>query len=270
MTGHEPDHRKDEPGSQNPYADNLSGIAPESVSSGQDHSVFAEPWMTKTHFQGDEYSDACQPIPDPRDIDHTVWDEPGLSQQLAGDTPENGLTWARWYEQETAATSAIDSWLVTAFLCVLSGPLAVLTAAFGFSGNRFDFVLVLFVIPAVQELLKVMLPLWVVERKPYLFFAPLQILLCAGCSGFVFGAVHPLFAVHLFGVSAFTDGKTMWMISIVAQTVCSVVAGMALVRIWSNATRNMRRPDLTDGGVLGASAIAMHIVYSLVLVLLGL
>lgn len=253
---------------ENPYADNLSKDEPDPTSNARDQSVFAEPWMTKTEFHCDEYSDAMQPTPRPTDVDHTVWDEPGLSPQLAGDTPDDGLTWARWYERESAATSVLDSWLVTILLCVLSGPLAIVTAAFGFQGSTFDIVLILLVVPAVEELLKVLLPLWVVERKPYLFIAPFQIMLCAGCSGLVFGAVHHLFAMRLFRVGQISSSSTVLAVSMVAQLVCSLVAGMALVRIWSRATRERRRPNLTDGGPLATAAIALHIAYAVVNVVL--
>ena len=255
---------------ENPYTDNFANSQPEPISNSQDQSVFAEPWVAKIHFTGDEYSDAMQPSRIPAEVEHTVWDEPGLSSELAGATPDEGLTWTRWYERESAATSVLDSWMMTVLLCVLSGPLAIATAAFGFHGSAFDFVMILFVIPAAEELLKVMLPLWVVERRPYLFIAPFQILLCTACSGLIFGAMHHLFAVKLFGIGSSSGGTTVLTVSMFVHLICSLIAGAALVRIWSKSAEAKQKPDLTHGGALGSAAIGLRIVYSAVLIGLGI
>ncbi|MFK7819653.1 MAG: hypothetical protein AB8G99_13120 [Planctomycetaceae bacterium] len=256
----------------NPYADHSPDVEPGAKSNSGDQSVFAEPWMTKTSFEPDQYSDAQRPIPNTSDVEHTVWDEPGLSRQLAGKTPDDALTWARWFEEKSALTSVADSWLVTGLLCVLSGPLAVFTAGFRFGGSTFDIILLLLVIPAAEELLKVMLPLWVVEKRPYLFIAPFQLLLCCACSGLFFGALRHVFAVSLYnpgGTISSHSGESL-LLSIAMHVITSSIAGMALVRIWSQSRRHQLRPSLTHGGTFGTLAIATNVAFSTALFALKL
>ena len=263
MTSDSPD-----PKEVNPYADELSGPEPDTRSNAQDQSVFAEPWMQKTHFDGDGYSDAQAPVPNTNDVEHTVWDEPGLSPQLAGAVPENALTWSDWYQQQRAATSVLDTWLVTMLVTVLAAPLAIITSWFSFGGSTFDVLVLVVIIPATEELLKVALPLWVVEKRPHLFCAPFQILLCAACSGLLFGAMRHVFAVKLFmpGSLPVVDRLSGELpMSILMHTVCSLIAGMAMVRIWSGASRCQQRPDLTEGSGFGSVAIGIHIAYAAVM-----
>lgn len=260
-----PDETNEGSTEANPYADTSPEVEAGTSSNSQDQSVFAEPWMTKTTFEPDEYSDAQRPILNTSDVEHTVWDEPGLSKQLSGETPDDALTWTKWFQQKSADTSVADSWLVTALLCVLSGPLAVVTAGFRFGGTTFDVVLLLLVVPAAEELLKVMLPLWVVEKRPYLFIASFQILLCSACSGIFFGALRHVFNVTLFNPTSTTAGNNpdALLLSIGMHFITSIIAGMALIRIWSYATQNSQRPNLTRGGSFGLLAIATNIVFSI-------
>ena len=262
-----------DPNPENPYADNLADAEPTTKSDAQDQSVFAEPWMQKTHFERDQYSDAAVPVPNPNDVEHTVWDEPALAPELSGETPEDALTWTNWYLRREAETTVLDTWLVTLLLMVLAGPLALVTSWFGFGGSTFDIVILIVLIPAAEELLKVMLPLWVVEKRPYLFCAPFQILLCTFCSGLIFGGLRYVFEVKLFGPMSMATISTVAggpILSIAVHGVTSLIAGFAHVRIWREAAVHHRRPNLTHGASFGGVAIAVHVVYAIVAVIIAM
>lgn len=260
----------DEPSSpdpQNPYEDRLGAPRDEPASAAADHSVFAEPWMQKSHFEGDPHSDASGPTPQPGDVEHTVWDEPSLSPDLAGGTPEDALTWRSWYDRHAAATSLIDTWLITTLVIIVSAPLALFTAWFRFGGSAFDLLVVVLIVPATEEILKVALPLWIVEKRPYLYRAPFQILLCAVVSGLFFGAARYVFTFRLFVPGAGLAANRETLMSVVTMhTVCSAFAAFGLIRIWSRAVGNRQPPNLTDGGVWGSLAVALHVGYAAIIV----
>ena len=58
-------------------------------------------------------------------VEHTVWDEPGLSRDLTGATPSGGLTYALWLERRMAQTSCGYSWTIAAIIAVAAGPWAI-------------------------------------------------------------------------------------------------------------------------------------------------
>ena len=61
-------------------------------------------------------------------MEHSVWDEPGLSPQLAGEVPEAALTYGAWLSQRIGETTWHKSWLVTVLVAVEAGPWAILGA----------------------------------------------------------------------------------------------------------------------------------------------
>lgn len=250
--------KPDEP---NPYQDPLTGADPDVTANSKDHSIHAEPWRQKTVFENDARSGDARLRPDVHDVEHTVWDEPALSSPLAGPVPPGGLTWAGWYDSQAAQTSRLDTWLITALIVVTSAPLALLTSWFRFGTSTFDVLALVVLIPATEELLKVAGILWVVEKRPFLLSAPLQILISTTAVGLLFGFVRYSFRVQLLGVLPQVPGESVF-VSVVIHGLCSLIAGLGLARIWSRAVLDRRRPDLTDGGFFGAVAVAIHVIWA--------
>jgi len=162
-----------------------------------DPSVFAEPWMEAVLHPA-EISDPgpAMPLTDHVCEDQSVWDELGLSRELAGDVPEDGLTWYRWYLDQVAATSATWSWAVTLGVAVVGGLFAIVGTLAQQSMPGGQFLAVTVVGPTVEEIMKIALPLWLVEKRPWLYRNAGQILICAMASGLMFAAVAVSEGLH--------------------------------------------------------------------------
>src|SRR5690606_9505266 len=61
-------------------------------------------------------------------VEHGVWDEPGLSRELAGEPDAMQSTYARYLAAAVAQTSWLKSWGITLVIVVVAGPLGILGA----------------------------------------------------------------------------------------------------------------------------------------------
>ena len=110
----------------------------------KDPSVEHEPHRQDGPFEGDPTEataarnvDRGTPSDDDR-VEHSVWDEPGLSQELSGTPPPDALTWAAWLERRLAKSNAWSSWTITLASAAAAGPMAVVGTFCGtFSGSTF-------------------------------------------------------------------------------------------------------------------------------------
>ena len=62
-----------------------------------DHSVFNEP-----HMRPDSATPTCHESAEEEQLRHTVWDEPALAPELAGQCPADELTYRVWLEKRRA------------------------------------------------------------------------------------------------------------------------------------------------------------------------
>ena len=114
----------------------------------------------------------------------------GLSCELAGEVPKEGLTWYRWYLDRVAATSVAWSWGITLSVAVVGGLFAIVGTLVQQSMSGGQIVAVTVVGPTIEEIMKIALPLWLVEKRPWLYQNAGQILICAMASGLMFAAVE--------------------------------------------------------------------------------
>jgi hypothetical protein len=104
------------------------------------------------------------------EVEHSVWDEPTLEADLAGAPTEGQVTYARWLERKIQETPYETSLLVTAAVAVLAGPWGVVGALWeGMSGAGAGLLAVVVFGPVSEEIMKIVLALWIVEKRPYLF-----------------------------------------------------------------------------------------------------
>ena len=171
-------HRPDDPtpnGSDNPfYRSPLEVPQPDTRPSSPDtdQSVFSEPWM-----KAREASFRPNPEPPPEleltpaaaDPENSVWDEPGLSLELSGSTPHDGVTWFRWFLDKKEHTSAVVSWMVTLAIAAASGISAVLGTLLFSTPDQGQMLMIIFFGPTTEEIMKIAVCVWVCERRPWLF-----------------------------------------------------------------------------------------------------
>jgi hypothetical protein len=196
-------------------------------------------------------------------VEHTVWDEPTLSPELAGSYDESQMTYARWLTERHAGTSATKSWLVTLLVAIVAGPWGVIGALTGSGTRGFALAMIVVIGPVTEEIMKVAAALWVVEKRPYLFKSVWQILLCAVAGGAAFAFIENL--MYLYVYLPDHSGKLAawrWTVCVGLHMNCSFVAGVGLARIWDNAIRNGHGPQLWLGLPWLFMAMVAHGVYN--------
>jgi hypothetical protein len=203
------------------------------------------------------------------DVEHNVWEEPTLAADLAGVAPEGQVTYARWLDERIAATSYAKSLGVTLLLIACAGPWGVVGALFGGGGGgdgvtTAGIVTVAIIGPITEEIMKIALALWVVEKRPYLFKSIWQILICAAAGGLLFGVIENLLYLNVYILDASRSlARWRWTVCVGLHVNCSFVAGVGLARIWDRAIRTRTRPELGYGMGWFATAMMGHGLYNL-------
>ncbi len=242
---------------------------PESADEQQDRpqvdpSVFAEPWMQdQLHTADVSDPGTATAAPDSVSEDQSVWDEPGLSPRLAGNTPLGALTWYRWYRDQVAATTESVSWWTTLAVVLAGGVLAILGTFATQSVYGATMVAVTVFGPTTEEIMKIAIPLWMVEKRPWLYRNAGQILICALASGAAFAAVENVIYLNVYvpnPPAGFVAWR--WTVCVLLHTACSTIAGVGVVRIWLRFQNQQRAPLLADGAPWIIAAIAVHGLYN--------
>lgn len=209
------------------------------------------------------------------DVEHSVWDEvvtEARPELVAG--PQD-RAYAKWLEAKCAAQGTTSSMVWMVLLALSAGPLAIATALFEPTGAGrglgYGVFLYIFIGPAVEEVAKVLLATWTVERRPYRFIHGSQILACAVMGGFVFAVIENVFYLKLY----IEDPSELtvlwrWTVCVALHTGCSAIAGTGLWVAWRRAMAERRRARLQDAYPYLLTAIVAHGVYNLFAILLAL
>ena len=232
--------------------------------SDKDASVFAEPWMEDMlHPQAAHNSGTAQPLTNHVSEDQSVWDEPGLSPALAGETPPDGVTWYRWYMKKVDASSGLYSWLTTLVVVLTSGVFAVV-ATFAAQTIFVSALIAITVVgPTTEEIMKIALTLWVVEKRPWLYRNGVQILLCALASGAAFSAVENVLYLNIYVPNPPPGlAEWRWTVCVLLHSGCSTISGIGAWKIWQQFQQQRRAPALTDGAGWIVAAIVIHGTYN--------
>jgi hypothetical protein len=205
-------------------------------------------------------------------VEQTVWDEPALSSALVGPADGSRLTYAEWLDWRIATTPVARTWFVTLAVVLAAGPWGVLGALFkNMAAGTWGLIAVAAIAPVVEETMKIAIALWVVEKRPYLFRMPLQILLCALAGGLAFAFIENLMYLNVFipgsretVPTAAATGLTLWRWTVCTglHVTCSFVAGLGLVRMWSHAIAHRTRPKVAHAAPLIITAIVVHGTYN--------
>jgi len=237
-----------------------------------DPSIEHEPQHSGARLEADpSEGTAAVPGPDSEEqrILHSAWDEPALGPALAGSPPADGLDYASWIERGRQRTSAAFSWTLTAGAVLLAGPFAIL-GALTTSGESLLALLHLTVFgPLAEEVLKVGIPLLVVERRPYWFSSAAQILLAALGGSLAFAAVENLLYLSVY-VAHPSEVLVAWRwtLCVALHVGCSSIAGVGLVRTWQDVLRRRERPRFGIAAPWFVVAVTIHGLYNLMALLM--
>ena len=238
----------------------------------RDDSVFDEPHVRGGGYRPDpsearvssagEGTDRGDESEDER-VEHTVWDEPGLSPVLAGAVPPAELTYRRWLEKRRGQVSPAKSWMVTFLVVLVAGPWAFLGAFWGRGQTAFSIVALVLFGPIVEEMMKNAVGLYVVEKRPFLFRSSGQIAVCALAGGFVFAALENLLYLGVYTSSAsIALVQWRWTVCVAMHMGCSLIVGMGLIRIWRDTWQRLARPRITLGFPFIVAAVIAHGAYN--------
>lgn len=238
----------------------------------KDPSVFAEPHLQDGDYEADpSEARAAETLAKAarsrgrldRRVEHTVWEEPARTAELSGEPPTHAPTYARWLEEGAAATSRGQSWMVVVGIALCAGPLAVLGAFWG-SGQSASSILALTIFgPAVEEMMKAALALYVVEKRPFLFKEPAQIFLAMGAAGLAFAAIENLIYLNVYvdtpSASLFA---WRWTVCVALHVGCCLITAAGLARIWRSTWMMREPPDLGKGNAFITTAVVVHGLYN--------
>ena len=201
--------------------------------------------------------------PHDMDPDASVWDEPTTSAVIAGETPADATTYARWLEARLAERDVGRSWVITGLIALCAGPLAVIGAFWGSGQTTFSvFALVVFG-PVVEEVAKLAAPTYLVERRPFEFLTRAQILICGASAGLVFAAIENLIYLYVY-VPNPSPGLVVWRwtVCVALHTGCSMIGAIGLASAWRQGIEERRRADLAGAARWLVLAIVIHGAYN--------
>lgn len=231
-----------------------------------DQSVFREPWMEAGTRQfmphTEQRSDVTQSDLN-ADPEHSVWDEPSLSTDLSGQPPRDAVKWIGWYHQQRSETSPSTTWLVAFSIAVVSGFCAVLGTFFTSSGSVYPVVMTVIGAPVTEEICKIALVIYVVEKRPWLFGSTVQIVFCGLASGLVFAVLENLLYLNVYIDSpsaALTAWR--WTVCTALHVTCTAIASIGCARVWTEFQNEERMPRLSDGARWIVAAVVIHGFYN--------
>jgi hypothetical protein len=243
-----------------------------------DPSIEHEPALQGGNFAPCESELNCEQVEhaasladDDQRVDHSVWDEPSLARGLAGEAPADALTYASWLESRIASTSPLTCWLTTLGIVLAAGGWAIVGAiVLQMFAAQLPFGPVLMA-PLTEEIMKLALATWVVEKRPFLFRSPTQILLCAMAGGLVFAAVENVLYLNVYIPNPSPEIITWrWTVCVALHAGCSLVGGFGLVQIWKRTMANLTRPELSHGAKWLIAAMVLHGIYNALAVVFSL
>jgi len=237
-----------------------------------DPSVFKEPHLSGKKFRPDPSEpraeralskSAQREKPEDEKIEHTVWEEPALSPQLAGPMAPGELTYEAWLEKHRGEVGPLKSWAATLGIALLAGPWALLGAFYGSGQTLWSILAIVVFAPVVEETMKAALALYVVEKKPFLFRSAVQIALCVVAGALVFSCIENLLYLKVYipqpppWLAHFR-----WTVCVTMHTGCSFIASMGLMRIWRDIWKRRARARLPLGYPYLVTAALIHGAYN--------
>lgn len=246
---------------KNPYESPQTFSQEEYVS--VEHSIYEEPWIRAdvVTFTTDE--ELRLPPSPSTDVGNSVWDEPGRSEELSGQMPPEAENWWSWYCAQKQNTSLMTSWLTTGAIMVAAGVVAIVSTIISNTFSEGQIVLTVFAAPITEEILKIALPLYVCEIKPWLFKSVWQIILCGIAAGVGFAVIENLIYLNFYFPNPSPElFYWRWTVCVGLHTLCSLLAAYGCTFIWKDFQSARRRPQITAGSRWFVVAILIHAAYN--------
>jgi hypothetical protein len=253
----------------NPFQPPKSEFHPPDPST--DPSVFDEPWMKDNQAvrMTDRPLDPNQ-LSKSDDPEKSVWDEPGIASALTGDLPADAVTWFGWYQANARQIPLLTSWQITVAAAIASGLFASLTVLMMQLHVQAQITVTIVLLPIFQELMKIVIPIWICEKRPWLFQSPIQIVFCGVVSALMVSTAANVFLISVVFKNAPT-WIVLWRLVVcpALQVLCSLVASIGLVKVWRGIQARRGMPQLSDGAWWITAAMLIHGGYNAAALLWG-
>ena len=191
-----------------------------------------------------------------------VWGEPALAGAAAADAERKRHR--AWLDGQWSGTPGKARLGVFFLLCVFSGLAAVVCAILKTSVELGMLALVI-AAPLAEETGKSLLPLMVLEKRPWLFGSYSSIVLVGALSGAVFASVENVLYFFMYiPADELTAGTVLWRLTVCTalHTGCAALACSGLARAWKRA-RDMRAEfEMSAALPRIVAAIAVHGLYN--------
>ncbi len=240
----------------------------------EDHSVFNEPQFKNQGYAGDLTDQPLTASPEEEattlPVGQGAWDEPALSPTLAGERPAHVETYAHWLEAGRTRFSMLQSWGITLGLALGSGVWAVVGAILSqIQGNSAGGILLVVVFgPLAEEMLKASAALITIEKWPYVFRSPVQIVLCCVAAALGFSVLENVLYLHLY-ISEPSPVLIAWRwtVCVALHTAGSTIMSLGLIKIWKQTMATGTPPRVGLGTPYFITAATLHGCYNFLAIL---
>ena len=232
-------------------------------------SVFNEPSRSG---RGEDAPSEGQPHPSPSDEAETISTRDSAFLEPWSQTPESKNPYREWLEAKRAQRHSLRSWGYVLLAALIAGPFAVLSAikAEADSNGYGSVLLIILFAPVVEEILKQSGAIYLLEKRPYDISTPIQIVVCAVISAFIFATIENALYINVYYRSR-THSQTLDYETFIflRHYVCtsmhvlsSFVASFGLIRAWNVHRRDAKPFDLADAYSYFVAAMVIHGAYN--------
>ena len=222
------------------------------------HSIHHEPALGNIQGAGDDSDIAAQ----------SVWDEVA-TQGMNYETPENALSYSNWYAYNAQECSALKSWGVVGLIALAGGPLAIVGVLLGGNGNSsLPWIATVLWAPIMEESLKIMGTIILLERFLYFFRSSLQLFLCIIASALCFAVIENIMYLQVYIEQPSETLITWrWTICTGLHVGASSIAYLGVRAMWLNSRAAFTKPLVKDALPYIIAATCLHGAYNLFAVL---
>jgi hypothetical protein len=206
--------------------------------------------------------------------------QPGTYEESVSDEPS--LSWRKFDRQQTPGfaehlermrneTSPAVQWLVVLGAALFAGPFAVFGAFFkAVVGEQgWGYIAVVVIGPVIEEMLKVVCAIWLVERKPWLLPGMGAIILIGATAGLSFAAIENWVYLNVYFPDHGPDlVQWRWTAGVALHVGCSIIAAWGVAKMWRAVIITRRPADLSIAFGWIVTAILIHGVYNAVAVII--
>ena len=191
-----------------------------------------------------------------------IGDEPALSTVEAAETARRNRS--KWLESQWQNASSSREWFLVPLLMVASGFAAIVCTLVKGGGGSLALGVAI-IAPVVEETSKIIVPVMVLERRPWRFSSAAELLVVCAFSGLVFATVENLLYFFVYiPKEQLTTGILLWRLSVctLLHVSCASLSGFGLSRAWRVARERRSMAEVPRAAGYIVAAMVLHGLYN--------